>query len=114
MGAKILVIDDEEILRLTMKGFLSKEGHEVLTVKDYTSALEVISKGDLDLIFADIVLGDHTGIDILRAAKNRGLTCPIVMITGYPNIETASEALRLGAFDYLAKPIRRDTLLRTA
>ena len=114
MGAKILVIDDEEILRLTMEGFLSKEGHEVLTVKDYTSALEVISKGNLDLIFADIVLGDHTGIDILRAAKNRGLTCPIVMITGYPNIETASEALRLGAFDYLAKPIRRDTLLHTA
>jgi PAS domain S-box-containing protein len=114
MEANILVIDDEEILRHIMKEFLSKEGHNVLTVKDYTSALEVISKLDLDLIFADIVLGDHTGIDILRAAKNRGLTCPIVMITGYPNLETASEALRLGAFDYLAKPIRRDTLLRTA
>jgi two-component system response regulator HydG len=114
MEAKILVIDDEEIVRLTIEGLLSKEGYEVLTAEGYTSAMEVISTCDLDLIFVDIALGEHTGIEFLRAAKNQGLTCPIVMITGYPNIETASEALRLGAFDYLAKPIRRDSLLRAA
>ena len=65
MEAKILIIDDEESIRYTFNAFLTKEGHEVFTSKDYTSALEIISKVNLDLIFADVALGDHTGIEIL-------------------------------------------------
>jgi len=110
---KILVIDDEESVRFTFEAFLSREGHEVLTVEDYASTLEVISKTGLDLIFADIILGDgHTGIDVLREVKNRGMHCPVIMITGEPNVETASNAVRLGAFDYLPKPVQKEILLR--
>jgi DNA-binding NtrC family response regulator len=66
------------------------------------------------VIFADIVLEDKTGIDVLRKAKERQPLCPVVMITAYPDLETTREALRLGAFDYLVKPVQKDSLLRVA
>ena len=111
MKSKILVIDDEESIRIMFKFFLSKEGHEVLTAEDYTSALKVISDTDLDLIIADIILGGRTGIDILQEVRNRGIHCPVIIITGEPNIETAMDAVRLGAFDYLTKPVRKEAVL---
>ncbi len=112
MKSKILIVDDEETIRFAFKTHLSKEGYEVLTAEDYASALEVISKTDLDLIIADIILGAQTGIDILQEVKNRGMHCPVIMITGEPNIETAADAVRIGAFDYLPKPVIKETLLR--
>jgi len=112
MESKILLIDDEESIRSIFKTFLSEEGHEVITAKDYTTALDVISRKNLDLMFVDIILGGHTGIDILREVKQNGTSCPVIMITGEPNIETAAEAVRLGAFDYVPKPIRKEALLR--
>lgn len=112
MGSKILVIDDEESIRYTFKSFLLDEGYEVVTARDYQEALSAIDTAGLDLIFADILLEGKTGIDVLRETKERNLLCPVVMITGDPNIDSASEALRLGAFDYIPKPIKQDTLLR--
>jgi PAS domain S-box-containing protein len=109
--ARILIIDDEETLVYTFDCFLSEEGHEVLVARNYDEALRHISEKELDLVFSDIILGGNTGIDVLREIKERGLTCPVVMITGFPNIETAAEAVRLGAFDYLAKPVVKQTLL---
>lgn len=109
---RILIIDDEESIRFTFKSFLTQEGHEVLTAKDYTSAIEVISGADLDLIFADVILSGSTGTDILHEVKNRGMQCPVIIMTGEPNIETATDAVRLGAFDYIPKPVRKETLLR--
>lgn len=108
----ILVIDDEESIRFTFKTFLSWEGYDVLTSRDYGSAIDRISREDIDLIFADIVLGDFTGVDILSAVKERGLWCPVIMITGKPSVDTAADSLRLGAFDYLPKPINKELLLR--
>ncbi|HHT9136643.1 MAG TPA: sigma-54 dependent transcriptional regulator [Candidatus Wunengus sp. YC60] len=112
MGSKILVIDDEESIRYTFESFLLDEGYEVLTARDYQEAMSAIGATELDLIFADILLEGKTGIDVLRKTKERNLRCPVVMITGDPNIDSASEALRLGAFDYIPKPIKQDTLLR--
>jgi len=111
MGSKILVIDDEESIRYTFESFLLDEGYEVLTARDYHEALSAIDTTELDLIFADILLEGKTGIDILREIKERNLRCPVIMITGEPSINSASEALRLGAFDYIPKPIKQDTLL---
>lgn len=110
----ILIIEDEEILRFTFKSFLTKRGYEVDTAENYDEAINVISGIDLDLIIADIILQGHTGLDILREVKARHLRCPVVMITGKPSIETASEAVRLGAYDYLVKPVEKDALLRVA
>jgi len=108
----ILIIEDEEILRFTFKSFLSKAGHEVITAEDYDAALKVISEIELDLIIADIVLKGHTGLDVLKEVRTLGMRTPVIMITGKPSIETASEAVRLGAYDYLTKPVEKDGLLR--
>lgn len=111
---KILVIDDEKSLRFTFKRFLLEEGYEVETAEDYESALDLLENNTFTLIFSDILLGGKTGLDLLKIIKKRDSLCPVVMITGYPNIETASEAVRLGAFDYLSKPVLKKDLLQVA
>ncbi len=112
MKNRILVIEDEEILRFTFKSFLSKDGHDVITAEDYHSALKVIDESELDLIIVDIILGGKTGIDILRKVKEKGMKCPVIMITGQPSIETAAEAVRLGAYDYIPKPVEKHDLIK--
>lgn len=110
MKARILIIDDEEGIRFTFNKFLSSENYEVSTAKDFDEAVEHISKNNFDVVFADIILKGKTGMDVLREIKKRKINCPVIMITGYPNIDTASEAVRLGAFDYIPKPIQKDAL----
>ena len=108
----ILLIEDEEILRFTFKSFLSKEGYEVVSAEDYNTALEIISATDLDLIIADIILKGHTGLDILKEVRARDMQCPVIMITGQPSVETAAESVRLGAYDYLPKPVEKQDLIK--
>ncbi len=114
MKEKILVIDDEEGIRFTFNAFLADEGYTVFTAGDYHSALKTVFEKKPDLIFADIILGSHTGIEILREIREKGIMCPVVIVTGQPNLDTATDSVRLGAFDYLVKPIRYETLLRSA
>lgn len=109
---KILIVDDEEGIRFTFENFLTEKGYEVKTAVDYNGAFDKIDKTEFDLIFLDIILEGKTGIDVLREIKGRNIQCPVIMITGSPDIDTASDALRLGAFDYIPKPLRQDTLLR--
>ena len=111
---RILVVDDEDKLRYTFKRFLSNDGYDVLTAVDYDEAIACVEETSFQVIFTDIILGGKTGIDVLRKVMESGQNCPVVMITGAPDIETASEALRLGAYDYIPKPVLRDTLLRVA
>jgi PAS domain S-box-containing protein len=112
--AKVLIVDDEESIRFTFDSFLSDEGHEVCSAEDYDKALNMITGSTFDLIFMDVVLGGRSGIDLLQEIREKNIGCPVVMITGYPNVETASSAVRLGAFDYIFKPVRQETLLHTA
>ncbi|MDA3971883.1 MAG: sigma 54-interacting transcriptional regulator [Desulfobulbaceae bacterium] len=114
-NTRVLVVDDEESLRLTFQMFLSREGYgPVDTASTFGEALSLVETRDYDLIVSDIVMDGASGIDLLRTVKDQGLECPMVMVTGYPNINTAAEAVRLGAFDYLAKPVKKEDLLRTA
>ena len=112
--ARILVIDDEEGIRFTFRKFLSDEGYTVATSESFEESLIKIKESDFDLIITDIVLEGKSGIDILRKVKERKLLSPVVLITGYPDIETATDALRAGAFDYILKPVRKQALLRVA
>ena len=114
MKSRILVIDDEKSLRFTFRRFLADEGYEVDTAADFEEARKCLEKQSYDLVFSDILLGEKTGIDVLRSIKERDSLCPVIMVTGYPNIETASEALRLGAFDYISKPVVKKDLLQVA
>ncbi len=112
MANRILLVDDEEIIRFSFKSHLEKQGYEILSAGNYDSAFEIITSTNLDLIITDIILGGHTGIDILREVKAQGHDCPVIMITGEPNVSTATEAVRLGAFDYISKPVLKEDLLR--
>ena len=111
----ILVVDDEESLRLTFKMFLNRAGYgPISTASTYEEAVELVENQEFDLIVSDIVMEGASGIDLLRKVKELGRQCPMVMVTGYPNINTATEAVELGAFAYLSKPVKKDDLLRTA
>jgi len=113
MKAKILIIDDEESIRITIKEFLLKEGYDVLGAKSFEETIKIINTERIDVVLSDIVLGGKSGIDVLRNVNDRRLKCPVVLFTGYPDIETASEAVRLGAYDYITKPVEKVTLLHT-
>lgn len=114
MSANILVVDDEKSIRVTFQSFLAGAGYQVATASDYNDALGKIQEAAPDLIFADILLGGKTGIDLLEKVKKMDVHIPVVMITGAPNLETASKAIRLGAFDYISKPVEKDLLLDAA
>jgi len=108
----ILLVEDEKVLRFTLENILSEEGYNVTALQNFNEAIDKLSRQSFDLIFADIILGSgKTGIDILREVKNMEKKCPVVIFTGYPSVDTASEAVRLDAFDYISKPVRKNTLL---
>ena len=114
-GNAILIIDDEASLRNTFRIFLTRAGYgPVTTVDSFEEAVKMVSTQMFDLIICDIVLENHSGIDLLKRFRQLGVACPVVIVTGYPHVETASEAVRLGAFDYLAKPVDKEALLKTA
>jgi two-component system response regulator HydG len=109
----ILVVDDEESIRYTFAMFLEREGYgRTTTASTLEEALLLINEERFDLIISDIVLGDSSGTDLLKYIQNTGIQCPVVMITGFPNLTTAANSVRHGAFDYISKPVNKETLLR--
>lgn len=110
---RILVVDDEEGIRFTINHFLTEACHSVTTAQSFFQAVEELATNRFDLVFSDIILGGKTGIDLLRAIREIDADLPVVMITGHPTIETATEAVRLGALDYLQKPVTQEMVLKT-
>lgn len=113
MKVKILIIDDEPDITFILEGMLSKEGYAVDTAGGVAAAAEKMTKNNYDLILADIVLGSETGVDILREVKTKNLNSIVIFMTGFPTFDTAAEAIRLGVFDYLPKPIEMGRLINT-
>ncbi len=111
--AKILIVDDEESIRQTFEIFLTSAGYRhVKAVETFDEAVEELKNTPYDLIISDIVLIGPCGTDLLRKTRELGVMCPVVMITGFPNLESAAEAVRHRAFDYISKPVNKETLLR--
>jgi two-component system response regulator HydG len=108
---KILIVDDEESIRYTFACFLADEGYKVATARNYDEAIAIIDATDFDIVFADIILGGKSGIDLLREIKRRNLPCPVIMITGDPSAENAHIAFQLGAFGHISKPVNQEKLL---
>lgn len=111
---KILIVDDEEGMRLTISDFMLGLGHEPHTAESLEKALLAIDRETFDLVFLDIVLKERSGMELLKEIKARGLDVPVVMITGYPNMETVYEALTLGASDYISKPFQKSHIVHVA
>lgn len=111
--AHILVIDDEESILFTFYRFLATEEHEVTTADSYCAALSRMDQEYFDLILADVNLGDGWGIDILQEVAQRGLATRVIIMTAYPTNETRAVSLSRQAKDYLVKPLRQETLVRS-
>jgi len=111
--SRILIVDDEASIRLTFEMFLAREGYgPIVTASTLEEALEELQKQSFDLIISDIVLEGERGTDLLCKIRESGIECPVVMVTGFPNLDTAAEAVRYGAFDYVSKPVNKETLLK--
>jgi len=108
---KILVIDDELIVRESLIGWLKKEGYEVRGAEGGRRALEMLKEQDYDLAFLDFKMPDMNGIEVLGHIKGSYPQTLVVMITAYGSVENAVEAMKLGANDYLMKPFEPEQLM---
>jgi DNA-binding response OmpR family regulator len=109
---KVLVIDDEKLLRNSIKKILERANLYVETAMDYLSAKQAVDEKDFDLLLVDIVLPKMSGLQMVeKLQKESGLKSQIIFFTGEPNLENAIHAIRLGATDYLEKPVNPPVLL---
>src|SRR5262245_48505408 len=101
--AKILVVDDEQSLRELLEIFLKKEGFAVTTAPTAEDGLVQAKAAEFDLIISDIKMADMTGIDFLRELRDTGFSGQFILLTAFASAETAIQALKMGAFDYILK-----------
>jgi DNA-binding NtrC family response regulator len=106
ISLNILLVDDEEIVHQTISGYLGDLGHHVDEAHDASAALEAIEERDYDLVIADLRMPGMDGLSFLARVKGSRPRMSVVIITGHGNMDMAVQALRLGAADFLAKPIR--------
>ncbi|MGQ0384709.1 MAG: sigma-54-dependent transcriptional regulator [Gammaproteobacteria bacterium] len=112
---RILVVDDEADIRELVGEILAEEGYEVEGAADAAAARRAVAREEPDLVLLDIWMPDTDGITLLREwSEKHTLRCPVVMLSGHGTVETAVEATRLGAFDFVEKPLSIAKLLRTA
>lgn len=110
MAAKILVIDDEESMRNFMEIMLSKEGYAVETAGSGKKGLGLIKETDYDLVIADLNMPEMDGIEVLREVKKSKLDQDLMVMTAYASVDTAIEAMKQGAVDYITKPFKVDEI----
>lgn len=110
---KVLVIDDDRDMRLLLTRYLQKHDFEVIEAATGKAALEILEKKEPNVILCDFKLGDMTGNDLLARIKENYRHIPVIIITGYGDIKIAVEVMKLGAFDYVTKPLFPDEILLT-
>lgn len=111
MEANILVVDDDDSARTLLATMLQHEGHRVTAVADGATAIDLLGRQDFDLVLSDIRLGSIDGLAVLHAARREPTAPEVILLTGYGSLDTAIQALRHGAADYLLKPCPPDALL---
>ena len=111
--AKILVIDDQRSIRNTLKDILEYEKHEVVTAENGEEGVEVFEKEKPDVILCDIKMPNMDGMEVLEKIMTIPYEAPVIMISGHGNIDTAVEAIKKGAYDFIEKPLDLNRLLVT-
>ena len=106
----VLVIDDDESLRRVVEYYLQEEAHHVLTAADATSGLQAFQGQPVDLVLSDVRMPEMDGLELLARIKATQPDLPVIMLTAHGTIDSAVEAMKLGAFDYLTKPFNREQL----
>lgn len=103
--ARVLIVDDDFGTRQSFGRVLQAAGHDVLPVESGAQALDVVQREQLDVLLIDLRLLDMTALDLIRELRKRGVSTPTVVMTGFATIETAVEAIKAGAVDYVQKPL---------
>lgn len=107
----ILIIDDEDALRQTLARILQRAGYEVTTAESGEMALSLVANTEFDLIYMDLRMPGMAGLDVLKIIHTSHPTLPVVLFTAQPDLDSAVVALRLGATDYLLKPLQPEILI---
>lgn len=108
--AKILIVDDEEIVCKMAKRCLEMEGHQVTTFVDSTKAMAAINEEQFDVVITDLKMKEIDGLQLLEFTKKRWPDTRVIMLTAFASMETAAEAVHKKVFDYFAKPLRINDL----
>jgi two-component system nitrogen regulation response regulator NtrX len=109
--SKILIIDDEQAIRKALREILEYESFAITEAEDGPTALKILEKETFDVIFCDIKMPRMDGMEALSKLKEKGVETPVIMITGHGNVETAVEALKKGAYDFIQKPLDLNRIL---
>ncbi len=110
--SRVLIVDDEKSIRLTLRAFLVADGYEVEIAEDATQALALLKEVAFDVVVSDIILPGISGVALLAKIRAMAPAVQVIMMTGEPTIETAVEAVRAGASDYLSKPVGKPAVLQ--
>jgi nitrogen regulation protein NR(I) len=113
MPAKILIADDELNIRKVLSATLRREGYEVLTAKNGQEAVELLASGQVQVVVTDMKMPGLGGLEVLRHVRERHPRTPVIVITAHGTVDSAVEALKSGAFDYITKPFDSAELIRT-
>jgi len=108
---RIMLVEDEKITRITLTDTLKRHGHDVTPCETGLKALDVLKQAAFHVVVTDLRLPGTNGLEILKAVKQQDTNCEVVVMTAYATVETAVEALKLGAYDYITKPFDPDELL---
>jgi DNA-binding NtrC family response regulator len=109
-----IVVDDEEVIRLCLSRTLSGERCNVDVVTNGTDALKLMEQRPFDVVLLDLRMPGLDGMSVLKTIKQKWPDSEVIIITGYPEVESAKEAVTLGAYDYLAKPVGPDDVINAA
>lgn len=101
----ILIVDDDEMFRQSIISFLTRCGYEVVTALNVEETMEIVKRNNIDLIVTEMVMPKSNGIDLLKTVKASFPQTEVVIVTAYGEVESYLEAMNLGAFEYLTKPI---------
>lgn len=105
---RVLVVDDEENIREVLSNYLESMNYDVQTAEDGQDALNTYQKGEFDLIISDLLMPNVDGLELLKRVRDMDKDVIFLMITGYPSIETAVDAIKKGAYDYITKPFHME------
>ncbi|PLX94008.1 MAG: Fis family transcriptional regulator [Desulfuromonas sp.] len=107
---RILIVDDEAFIRENLERVLTEDGYQPLSTGESDEAIRRVSEEKIDLVLLDLNLGSKSGLDVLRQLKENDPEVLVIIITGYGTVESAVEALKLGAYDYIKKPFKADAI----
>ena len=114
MAEKILIVDDEpDMLRLLSMILRDKTSYQITTTNNPIEARELVKQGGFDLVLSDLKMPGLDGIEIIDAVKKVDEDIPVIIITAFASVESASEAMQKGGFDFITKPFRKEQILFT-